>query len=122
MVSQAQVCSEEQHRRLDSAGRKRLWYGTVTLRQISILMSQEHKMRTNFLRRLIVLALALTLMGGAGMSASARQLPTETVRVQVRGDYAYVYHTYTYSDGRTVTIVEIIPIRSIPRLAGSSNP
>jgi hypothetical protein len=72
-------------------------------------------MRTNFLRllrRFIVPVLALTLMGGVAVPASA--LPTETVRVQVRGDYAYVYHTYTYSDGRSVTIVEVIPIRSIP--------
>ena len=81
-------------------------------------------MRTNFLRRFIAFALALTLMGGVVMSTSAQQLPTETVRVQVRGDYAYVYHTTTYPDGSTVTIVEVIPIRSIPprRVTGSENP
>lgn len=77
-------------------------------------MKLASEMRTNFLRRLIVplLALTLTLMGGVVTPASA-QIPTETVRVEVRGDYAYVYHTYTYPDGSSVTIVEVIPIRSI---------
>jgi hypothetical protein len=82
-------------------------------------MNLASKMRTNFFRRLIipVLALTVTLIGGLATPASA-QAPgsgaTETVRVQVRGDYAYVYHTYTYPDGHSVTIVEVIPIRSIP--------
>lgn len=69
-------------------------------------------MRTNFLRRFIIPVLALTLISGGAITASA-QIPTETVRVVVRGDYAYAYHTYTYPDGRSVTIVEVIPIRSI---------
>ena len=72
-------------------------------------------MRTNFLRLFIVPVFMLTLMGGFAVSASA-QIPRESVRVEVRGDYAYVYHTYTYPDGRSVTIVEVVPIRSIPSL------
>jgi hypothetical protein len=76
-------------------------------------------MHTNFLRRFlrrfIVPALALTLMGGVAVPASA-QIPRETVTVRVVGNYAYVYHTYTYPDGTSRTIVEVIPIRSIPSL------
>jgi hypothetical protein len=84
-------------------------------------MKLASKMRTNFFRRLIVpvLALTLTLMGGLVTPASA-QIPRESVRIEVRGDYAYVYHTYTYSDGRSVTIVEVIPIRSIPSSSTST--
>lgn len=84
-------------------------------------MNLASKTRSKFLRRLIVpvLALTLTLMGGFVTPASA-QIPRETVRVEVRGDYAYVYHTYTYPDGRSVTIVEVIPIRSIPSASTDS--
>jgi hypothetical protein len=72
------------------------------------------KMRIPSLRRLLVPVLALSLVGGVVVSAST-QVPTETItKIEIRGDYQYITYVYTFPDGRTETVIRVIPIRSIP--------